>query len=260
MKFKVWSDLHLEGRWFHYKEKEEDKDTVLILAGDIGTIKSGLIPFLIEMCLYFKDVIMITGNHEYYHGLKEVVENQLDELHLDTDNFHRLDNTGVIIEEGIRVLGTPLWTSLTPQQQNTVENAIMDYRLTELWDSTFQKYRKITPADHNYLYQQAYLWLRHELDKEFDGKTIVLTHWSPTHKLTLPKFAGSPNNPYFCNDVEHLMHTYDIDTWIYGHTHGKVFIDYNEDERFNGTRMINNPRGYSELEVPTFEPDRVFEV
>ena len=266
MKFKLWSDLHIEGYHFDYEPQPEDKDLTLILAGDIGTIKSGLEPFLIEQCDIFKRVIFLFGNHEFYRENIQDVKSQIKNLSYTVNNLFILDNEWIDFGD-VRILGTTLYTELTPRNQEIVKNGIMDYRLTTIYDGyedhedlgivPFE--RMLTPRDTDQMYQESVLWLKGMLDSGYQGKTIVVTHWSPTHKLTESQFFGSPFNPYFCNDLEWMMHTYKIDTWLYGHTHGKIFIDYDEDERFDGTRLINNPRGYS-MEGVDFEPNRIFEV
>ena len=62
------SDLHLE----FYNDNvwkpipnDQDKDTVLLLAGDIGVGLSAK-GWITEMCGRYKYVIYILGNHEFY--------------------------------------------------------------------------------------------------------------------------------------------------------------------------------------------------
>lgn len=274
MKFKLWSDLHIEGRHFDYTPEDGDKDLTLILAGDIGTIQGGLLPFLIEMADTFKHVVYVYGNHEFYNNTIDKVKHKVCELTTTVHNLIVLDNNKIVID-GVRILGTPLWTELgnNPLVMQDVKTRIFDYTVTRIMDNkTYtdgvfkREARNITPEDHRYWYNQAVLWLKFELNKEFDGKTMVVTHWAPTHKLTEIRFKGNFLNPYFTNDLDYLFHYYDIDTWCYGHTHGKIFVDYGNDE-FNGTRIINNPRGYAHEDAihqlnpeMVFEPNRVFEV
>lgn len=266
MKFKLWSDLHLEGYHFEYERDPQDKDLTLILAGDIGTIRSGLEAFLIEQCDNFKHVIFLYGNHEFYNDNIQEVKSTIKSLAYTLKNLYVLDNDWIDFD-GVRIIGTSLYTELTPRNQEIIKNGIMDYRLTAIYDGyehsedfgAVRFERMLTPRDTNYMYEQSVLWLKDQLARDYKGETIVVTHWAPTHKLTDPQFFGSPFNPYFCNDLEWLMHNYKIDTWCYGHTHGKIFIDYDEDQRFNGTRLINNPRGYNH-ELDGFDYNRIFEV
>lgn len=275
MKFKLWSDLHTEGRYFRYVPEDQDKDLTLILAGDIGTRNTGLTPFLIEMCDYFKHVIYVYGNHEFYHDDIQTVKNDIIELTKTVQNLHVLDNQKVIID-GVRILGTPLWTNFdeNPIVMNDAPKRIFDFTLIETIDGyeyiddvRIINRRKVKPEDYKLWFHQAVQWLKFELNNGFDGKTMVVTHWAPTRKLTEPRFEGNFLNPYFTNDLDYLFHYYDIDTWCYGHTHGKIFIDYDKDDRFDGTRIINNPRGYAHEDeihklnpAMAFEPKRIFEI
>ncbi|EOG7638093.1 TPA: metallophosphoesterase [Vibrio cholerae] len=67
MKFYVISDLHLDiygvRRDFW---RDFDKEATLIVAGDTANGLSGIAYVKNVLCRYFKTVIMIAGNHEWY--------------------------------------------------------------------------------------------------------------------------------------------------------------------------------------------------
>ena len=81
--FQIVSDLHIE-----YKSNDvpdpltliTPSADILILAGDIGSFYQydQLKTFLINLCPYFKVVVYVPGNHEYYNKTK----NHDDELQL----------------------------------------------------------------------------------------------------------------------------------------------------------------------------------
>ena len=65
------SDIHLEFGWMQLLSVPEDKDTVLVLAGDIGLIFNQdqldtLGRFLVDASVQFRAVIYVLGNHEHY--------------------------------------------------------------------------------------------------------------------------------------------------------------------------------------------------
>ena len=73
MLVRVYSDIHNEIRryyklpqWFP-PELDKDKDTVLILAGDIDHAKQ-LPKYLDELAKRFKAVVHVAGNHEFYNS------------------------------------------------------------------------------------------------------------------------------------------------------------------------------------------------
>lgn len=266
MKFKCWSDLHIEGKAFNYVPKEIDKDITLVLAGDIGTLKGGLEAFLIEQCDNFREVLYVIGNHEGYNDNIDNVKKRIRELEATLSNLYFLDN-GVVYIDGVRFLGTPLYTNFGNDEtlKSQVGNMINDYYITTMNDGHISNKgtkeiitRRLLPQDHVVLYEQAVIWLKNKLDEFYNGKTVVITHWSFTHKLTQEKYKGDSLNKYFNNELEYLCHYYNISDWIYGHVHDRFVIDYG-DERFNNTRVICNCRGYS-FEDSTFNPNIVFEL
>jgi len=102
---RVISDLHLEfsNGIFDLPRLESDKDTILVLSGDIGMFSypETYIPFLKECSLRFREIIYIAGNHEYYgsdinYGL-ECGKNEISKANLKNvflgDNFvHQVDD------------------------------------------------------------------------------------------------------------------------------------------------------------------------
>ena len=70
------SDIHNEfcreesSEDWQVPELAEDNESVLILAGDIGLLsrKQTWFGFLSQCSKQFRDVFVIEGNHEWYHG------------------------------------------------------------------------------------------------------------------------------------------------------------------------------------------------
>ena len=70
-KFQIVSDLHIEYRNDQIPEPLDyitPTAEILILAGDIGSLYKykQLVGFLEKLCVYFKYVVYIPGNHEFY--------------------------------------------------------------------------------------------------------------------------------------------------------------------------------------------------
>lgn len=94
-----------------------------------------------------------------------------------------------------------------------------------------------------------------ELEKEFAGPTIVVTHHLPAAPSVASQFLNDPLNPAFASRLEGLIEKFQPALWVDGHTH--VACDY---EIF-GTRVVCNPRGYpSEYSNKGFTPELVIEV
>ena len=247
MKLHVLSDLHTEFAGFTPPEIDAD---VVVLAGDIGVGRRG-----IEWAAWrFPQVpvIYVPGNHEFYGqdiGLK-------DELKAAAPaNIHVLNNDALELN-GVRFVGSTLWTDFKLYGEGQARLARQRAkRLIEDFASIKNGNRRFTPEDSVELHETSRLRLVHELDREFDGPIVVVTHHLPTSSSVAKRYANDPLNPAFASRLEDVIEKYQPDLWIHGHTH--VPCDY---ELF-GTRVVCNPRGYpNETSSDGFAPDLVVEI
>lgn len=235
MKLQLASDLHLEflqgmfpGERLISPAHEAD---VLVLAGDIanGTLA-------IEL---FKDwpvpVLYLAGNHEYYGASMERGRADLRKAAQGT-RIKFMDND-VVDFDGVRFLGTTLWTDyrlvLNRTQRHLMENAemrISDHFRIRYGDGKFTAQRAL--EEH----ELARTWLEAELNRPYDGKTVVVSHHGP-HPLSVhPRYIGEPLNAAFVSDLSALLRKSDL--WLHGHVHDS--FDYN----VGGCRVVANPLGY----------------
>jgi Icc-related predicted phosphoesterase len=206
---------------------------VLVLAGDIANGMQA-----IEL---FKDwpvpVVYLAGNHEFYGlsfdrtrvGLRKAAEGT---------SVHFLDNDSLDFG-GVRFLGGTLWTDyLLPSNQtqrqlmDNAERRLNDYRLIHTQEGLFTASRALDE------HRQSRQWLERELDKSYDGKTVVITHHGP-HALSVhPRYAGDPTNAAFVSgNLDELLSKADL--WLHGHVHDS--FDY----LVAGCRVVANPLGYA---------------
>ena len=247
MKLHVLSDLHTEFSEFDSPDTDAD---VVVLAGDIGVGTAG-VEWASEN---FADVpvIYVPGNHEYYHHDIGIIERLKAAA---ADNVHVLNNDSVNLG-GTRFLGTTLWTDFKFNgdgeawfSRQTARSLIDDFR------SIRNGQRLFTPEDSVHLHGASVDWLVTELENEFAGPTIVVSHHLPSSMSVAKRYIGDPLNPAFVSRLEGVFEKYEPDLWIHGHTH--VPCDY---ELF-GTRVVCNPRGYPGEEFqPAFRPDLVVTV
>lgn len=72
MEIQVYSDLHLEF-YKKYYPLIEPKAEILLLLGDIGKISSkNYLEFIKDCSTKFKYILIVLGNHEYYHSKKSM--------------------------------------------------------------------------------------------------------------------------------------------------------------------------------------------
>jgi len=246
MKLHILSDLHTE--FSDFEPPATDADTI-ILAGDIGVGTSG-----IEWAArQFAElpVVYVPGNHEYYHhdiGITRQLESGA------RPNIHVLSD-GRLELDGVRFLGTTLWTDFRLYGEGEAWSSRQKAKvLIEDFRSIRNGGRHFTPEDSVRIHESSKVWLAGELDEEFDGPTVVVTHHLPAAPSIASRYLNDPLNPAFASRLEDIIEKYQPELWIHGHTH--VPCDY----KIFGTRVVCNPRGYpSELSGGGFLPGLVVE-
>lgn len=239
MKIQLVSDLHLEFlQWDMPGERliaPMPGADVLVLAGDIA---NGA-----HACKLFADwrstnrvpVIYVAGNHEYYgHTLGPTLEKIREGAAL--NNIHFLENDCVVID-GVRFLGATLWTDYLLMADRTQQQSMV-YAGGHLNDHyRIRSGRRLfTPQDALVRHQASRAWLQAELDKPFDGKTVVVTHHGMHIQSVHPRFVGNALNPAFMSHLPQILEK--VDLHLHGHVHDSV------DYQLGRCRVVANPAGY----------------
>jgi len=236
MKIQVLSDLHLEFAGCLPKATAAD---VVVLAGDIGV---GDIAISWAKNTFNSPVLYVAGNHEYYNPMFTMSEHaQLIKSEALGSNVTVLDNDVVIID-GVRFIGTTLWTDLVDFDAVLYSDADRII-INDGWEHFNSHFAQE-------LFERNICWLQDEITKTFDGKTVVISHHAPSFKSIHSQYKGNPWNPCFSSDLEGLMGG-KVDLWVHGHTHNS--FNY----VVKGTRIVCNPRGYPSAtggwENPSFD-------
>ena len=268
MKIQILSDIHNEISQFDPIQTDAD---VLVLAGDIGRKEEG-IRWAVS-AFHGKQIVYVPGNHEFYHGMRETVMEQMrcesiGGLRLncvrshaitgaDYSRVHFLENDEIIIRD-VRFLGCTLWTDFMlhgeaerPYSIRDGKSSLADFRLIRENES-----RMFTPGDAIRLHKESLEWLQDRLNEKYEGKTVVVTHHLPSIHSVAECYKDSLLSACFASHLDHLFDGR-IDLWIHGHTHDSV------DYILNGTRVICNPRGYvthKGIENLEFNPRMVVEI
>ena len=234
------SDVHLEYNTTPFSSLP-DAD-VLVCAGDVGcpfthTYKN----FLQERKKKYKYMILVPGNHEYYHHSEALnlthprsmkkVEEKLEEICTSVGVLF-LQKSSVEIE-GVVFYGCTFWSDPTSSDG-------------ERWWKERHDAKHIpdlkSAKDYLRLHRQHKDWLQKSLQEASSEKVVVVTHHLPSYELVAPKFRGSSKNGYYVSNSDALVGMADL--WIAGHTH--CFLD----QKVHGVRCVCNPVGYPWEECP----------
>ena len=253
MKLNILSDLHLSLGALDLPRNDAD---AVVLAGDLARPREAVS----WAAGFSKPVLFVPGNHEFYGGSIAGSADELKRLCAGT-NIRLLDSSEVIID-GVRFLGTTLWTDFMLFGEGEKRAAAMREALSFMRD--FSRIRigaaaqaPFTPAASAALFQAQAGWLEGKLSEPHAGPTVVITHHAPSRKSIHPRFSDSLLNACFVSAAERLIDGGRACLWVHGHTHDS--FDY----VLNGTRVVCNPRGYAKNGVnenPLFDPNFLVEI
>ena len=248
MKLHVLSDLYVE--FGQFDPPEVNADTV-ILAGDIHVRKKGLLWALEK----FKDkpVLYVLGNHEYYGKAIPRLREQLKEQAAGT-NIQILENETVKIDD-VTFLCCTLWTDFNlfddPRSARLEATQVMtDYKKIRV----SPRYRTLRPIDTLGIHKNSINWLRKEVEEYKDQKLVIVTHHAPSGLSVPDRYREDILNAAFASELDKFVASSGADLWIHGHLHAQ------KDYKIGNTRVICNPRGYSDKPNKEFIPDLVIEI
>ncbi len=248
MKLHILSDLHLEFGSFTPLSTDAD---VVVLAGDISTGTKG-VDWAAQT---FPDVpvLYVAGNHEYYgHAMPRLVGKLRQRA--EGTSVHVLENDSVLLG-GIAFHGCTLWTDFDlfgnpPLASRSAGTHMNDYRKIRIQP----KYSRLRPLDTLLRHKQSLAWLRTALSDHSRNTTVVITHHAPSLLSVAPARRDTGLSAAYASALDDFVETSRAALWVYGHTH------YAADYRIGSTRMLSNPRGYSDEPVEGFRPGLLAEV
>jgi predicted phosphodiesterase len=212
---------------------------LVVLAGDIHTGLRGIV-YAEQLGEYLDaPVVMVAGNHEYYHHDITTMLPAFRETLRSAKRVHFLENqTASFTFAGtkVKVLGCTLWTDFAlhgvPELATSNAQLLMnDYRYIEL------DQHPLAPRKTREFHANSLAWLHAELDAcEPEVKHIVVTHHAPSGQV-LGKRVG-PIAPAYGSEIIGQFDPEKLDLWIHGHTH------FRHDSVIDGIRLVSAPRGY----------------
>jgi Icc-related predicted phosphoesterase len=268
MKFRLLSDIHQEFLLHYSKDglykaepHEDDKETVMIIAGDYALAKyNEVMPLLLkELSHQFMAVVYVLGNHEYWKGSLSTAALKIKEHAEPLGNVHVLDQEFVQFEH-VTVIGATLWTDMQYHNPLVIHNAkstMMDYKKIRIGTVSDPYRRKLAVEDTimTHLRHREYIFAQVDEAKARGDKVVVVSHHGPTWKSVNEKFQGSSINGAYVSALEDLILDHEPDVWCHGHVHD------NCDYMVGDCRVVVNPRGYYPHELnELFDPQFSFEL
>lgn len=253
------SDLHLEFGPFEVPSLETDKETILLLCGDIH-VKNGIFRnnWLENLASRFAHIAYLVGNHEHYGSSidRTVVKIKAKVQELKLTNVTVLDNEVFMVSDKVKIIGGTCWTDFNKGNPITMQLAVQ----------TMNDYRKIRHKNYERKFHPNVAFgewikfkqfLEEELAKPFDGTIIVATHHAP-HSYSVDKIYANEfhgNGCYFSDFSETMLDHPNLKYWFHGHCHNT------SDYEIGDCRIITNPRGYypSDLNY-RFNPEFLIEL
>lgn len=298
MKIRCYSDIHNEFRKhqtqlprdllpedegyesFMYQyvipPRDDDHETVLILAGDIDSIKTDLHAYLMKMIRRFRFVFYVPGNHEYYmHTMKSVNSMLLDMNKTMSDCFHAFVDraSSKFVLDDVLFCGGTLWTDLKGGDMEVireVKQGLNDFRYIHIKGIDSEEIYKLRQlAPHFEQYEKKYhdametrrlnimttdhMMRLHQLDKDnisralkssTERRKVVISHHIPCETHFSQGHACNMNNAfthaYNCTDMDEVIRK--ADYWFCGHGHNVGVVKKHD------CKIIANCVGYSQRE------------
>lgn len=255
MRIRQMSDLHLE---FEPTFRPYNWGTadILMLNGDICMAayldKGPDSPYYAKAMEYldffefcskeYENVLYIPGNHEYYRGKIDTVDDIIRGSLKFLPNVHFMNN-GKWEKDGITFLGGTLWTDMNrsnPLTEQYISNAMNDFRLIDWKNYHGLGWKKFLPHDAAGLHRNTLKYF----DKASAGldNVVIMSHHAPSFRSVHPKYHNDTqiNYGYYSNLDEFILDRPQIKLWTHGHMHSS--FDYN----IGDTRIVCNPRGYND--------------
>jgi DNA repair exonuclease SbcCD nuclease subunit len=239
------SDLHINFNGFDIPPLPEDRDTILILAGDICEIRLAreqYRTFFANVCDQFKLVIYVFGNHEYYGDsyLRAHTHFQRECGHL--DNLVVLNSTDFTLD-GVTFIGTTLWTNLNNFDGGTIglaKTGMADYNFIRHGPQSEPYKTRLHPTHTTteFIKMRKFIFDKIYESKQQGHKTVVITHHHPSLKGSPLRFKDDPLKYCYCSEMDTDIMLSGPDYWICGHIHDAA------NYHLGTTNVICNPKGY----------------
>jgi predicted phosphohydrolase len=249
MKIQIVSDLHID----HDSVIESPFESItpsaeiLLIVGDTCSIYNYelLSNYLKIISPFYKKILFIPGNHEYYTVRNKVkftwkcLRKCLYFLQTEIKNLVIFDKEYIEIDNYI-VAGCTLWSEYDR------ETLPKYFRIHKLTSETYIKFHR---RDVKFIRNMM------TFAKEQKKKLILATHYPPTKRYNNFETFDTEYKSLYGTELDNLINWRNVHTWIFGHNHG--IMDGNIDTTIRGTRILTNQKGKGKLSMTNYSSKRI---
>lgn len=256
IKFDAISDIHLDfwAKWesnmlknekaldnFIEKLLPENKNELLIIAGDLGHTNKQNKIFLEKLSKEYKKILLVPGNHDYYMVSRNISgkfnNNSIKRWENMKELINEIDNVivleGDIYEyQGIKFGGCGMWYDFTFSQKVWGHSYEM---IKSQWKSVSNDSVLIKGLPFRTL--EMFEKEKNKFESIIDDSDILITHVPPDFKQP-PKYAMEQSNSFYYFNGDPYIDKIENKLWLFGHTHERY-----EYEAY-GCKMMCVPLGY----------------
>jgi len=225
---RVISDLHIE----QTDDQLTDWNSLMLdwevteflcLCGDIGHPNDPKYFQFLKACTKLaKYVVIIAGNHEYYHRTIGDTDGAIRRICLDLGIIF-LQREEVTLD-GVRFLGCTLWSEVPPDAWSLHRDT-----------GDFKQIKGLSIERRQELHRLDREFLETHLTKS-KIPTVVCTHHLPSFKLVSPEYSRDSRNVFYATELASLIGRSNY--WFCGHTH------HYQNKVLYGAKCLVNPLGY----------------
>lgn len=227
----------------------EDKETTLILAGDLWHAKKiftfANYSWLKELSSKFQHILIVLGNHDFWGGSFPTEYANFDRYkeQFGIDNLYLLQDNTIYIGNN-KFIGATLWTNYNNKDSETIDHANFissDLKYIRYIDPKFKgSFKKVHPKHFIEAHNVSLNYIFNNAHKDFpEQKLWVITHHPPTSLLvTDPELDQLTKGVVASSNYDERIAQSPIDFWIHGHNHqsGEGLI--------GNTKILSNTLGY----------------
>lgn len=234
MKVQFASDLHFEmaanTAWLQSHPLEVAGD-ILVLAGDTAYLEEGIPNWFLNWASdSYQQVLLIPGNHEYYH-YGDITKRGESWQWMLRENVGYYYNKVVNIDNVDFILST-MWSHIPEVDMFQVQRGMNDFY------QVLCNGELLTPDGFNAEHERCKQFITKSVAKSKAEHIVVVTHHVPTLQCVASQHQDSAMSSAFAVEMGNMIADSRIDYWIYGHSHTNIDVE------IGATKIVANQLGY----------------